>query len=100
MYEDEPGFRFAYYSDGFFSFAVFETPSVVRLEEGGIYEFGGFDYRRAFSPGQATYAWEARSGGMAVVGDLPPDLHDEVLTALPTPQTPNIFRRLWRSLFG
>ncbi len=100
VYEDEPGFRFAYYSDGFFSFAVFETPSVVRLEEGGIYEFGGFDYRRAFSPGQATYAWEARSGGMAVVGDLPPDLHDEVLTALPTPQTPNIFRRLWRSLFG
>ena len=100
VYEDELGFRFAYYSDGFFSFAVFETPAVVRLEEGGVYELDGFEYRRAFSPGQATYAWEARSGGMALVGDLPPDLHDDILSALPAPDAPNIFRRLWRSLFG
>lgn len=100
LYEDELGFRFAYYSDGFFSFAVFETPTTVRLDEGGQVELGGFRYGRSFSPGQATYAWEARSGGMALVGDLPPDLHQEVLAALPKPQTPNIFRRIWRSLFG
>lgn len=100
VYEDQLGFRFAYYSDGFFSFAVFETPTMVRLEEGGVYELAGEEYRRSFSPGQATYAWEARSGGMALVGDLPPDLHDDILSALPTPQTSNIFRRLWRSLFG
>ena len=100
VYEDQLGFRFAYYSDGFFSFAVFETPALVRLEEGGVYELAGHQYRRAFSPGQATYAWEAQSGGMALVGDLPPDLHDDILSALPTPDTANIFRRLWRSLFG
>lgn len=100
VYEDDLGFRFAYYSDGFFSFAVFETPTMVELEYGDIYDLAGDPYRRSFSPGQATYAWEARSGGMALVGDLPPDLHADVLSALPTPRTPNIFRRLWRSLFG
>lgn len=100
LYEDELGFRFAYYSDGFFSFAVFETPSIVRLDEGQAIDFGEAEYLRSFSPGQATYVWEARSGGMALVGDLPPDLHEEVLTALPSPQNPNLFRRLWRTLFG
>lgn len=100
FYEDPLGFRFAYYSDGFFSFAVFETPEIVRLDDGGPVELGGFRYGRSFSPGQATYAWEAPSGGMALVGDLPPDLHDEILAALPKPDTPNIFRRIWRSLFG
>lgn len=100
LYEDPLGFRFAYYSDGFFSFAVFETPTTVRLEQGSSVEMGGFRYGRSFSPGQATYAWEAESGGMALVGDLPPDLHDEVLAALPKPDAPSIFRRIWRSLFG
>ncbi len=100
LYEDPLGFRFAYYSDGFFSFAVFETPTTVSLDEGGLVEMGGFQYGRSFSPGQATYAWEARAGGMALVGDLPPDLHDEVLAALPKPEAPNFFRRIWRTLFG
>ncbi len=100
LYEDLLGFRFAYYSDGFFSFAVFETPTTVRLDEGGTVDLAGFRYGRSFSPGQATYAWEATSGGMALVGDLPPDLHEEVLAALPRPDTPNFFRRIWRTLFG
>lgn len=100
LYEDPLGFRFAYYSDGFFSFAVFETPTTVRLDAGGTVDLEGFRYGRSFSPGQATYAWEVTSGGMALVGDLPPDLHDEVLAALPKPDTPNFFRRIWRSLFG
>jgi hypothetical protein len=37
---------------------------------------------------------------MALVGDLPPDLHEAVLEELPRPETPGLFRRLWRSLFG
>lgn len=100
LYEDELGFRFAYYSDGFFSFAVFETPSTVSLDEARSVEFGDASYRRSFTPGQATYVWEASSGGMALVGDLPPDLHQEVLESLPAPDNPNLFRRLWRTLFG
>lgn len=100
LYEDELGFRFAYYSDGFFSFAVFETPSTVRLQNAETVQFADVKYLRTFTPGQATYAWEARTGGMALVGDLPPDLHDEVLSSLPLPAGDNLFRRLWRTLFG
>jgi len=100
VYKDDEGFVFAYYSDGFFSFAVFETPAVVVLGEGSVATFAGGPYARSFSPGQVTFAWETLEGGMALVGDLPPDMHQEVLDGLPPPQDPGLFRRLWRNLFG
>jgi hypothetical protein len=100
VYEDEEGFTFAYYSDGFFSFAVFETPAVVTLEAGSAATFAELVYTRSFNPGQVTFAWETRTGGMALVGDLPPDMHEAVLAGLPTPYDPGLFRRLWRNLFG
>jgi hypothetical protein len=37
---------------------------------------------------------------MAMVGDLPPDMHEGVLAGLPAPEDPGLFQRLWRSLFG
>jgi hypothetical protein len=100
LYEDEVGFRFAYYSDGFFSFAVFETPTTVALPGAETVQFGDGTYQRTFTAGQATYVWETRLGGMALLGDLPPDMHEGVLASLPESRTPGIFRRLWRSLFG
>jgi len=100
IYEDEEGLRFAYYSDGFFSFAVFETPTTVALPDANPIQFGEGVYQRSFTAGQVTYVWETRSGGMALLGDLPPDLHESVLATLPPPEDPGILRRLWRSLFG
>lgn len=100
QYEDADGFRFAYYSDGFFSFAVFEAPTRVALEEVTTVTFGDKSYQRVFTAGQAIYSWEARNRGMALVGDLPPDLHQAALEALPAPHDPGLFRRIWRSLFG
>jgi hypothetical protein len=100
QYEDEDGLRFAYYSDGFFSFAIFETPAAVALPEATVVELGSGVYQRAFTAGQVTYVWETRSGGMALVGDLPPDLHEEVLAEMPTPESPGFLRRWWRNLFG
>lgn len=99
-YQDEEGFRFVYYSDGFFSFAVFETPTKVHLADGVDVELGDSVYRRFFTAGQVTLVWETRAGGMALVGDLPPDLHESVLANLPQPENPGLFRRLWRRLFG
>lgn len=96
----EDGLTFAYYSDGFFSFAVFETDVVVELDQGTRVEIDDGDYRRAFSPGQVTFVWETRSGGMALIGDLPPDLHEEVLAELPPPGRAGWWGRLWRGLFG
>jgi hypothetical protein len=100
VYEDEEGFVFAYYSDGFFSFAVFQTPAVVALDSSSAAVFGGQAYARSFSPGQVALAWETLAGGMALVGDLPPDMHEAVLAGLPAPEDPGLFRRLWRNLFG
>lgn len=100
QYEDEDGIRFAYYSDGFFSFAVFETPNAVELPEAQAVEFEGGTYLRVFTAGQVTYVWETEAGGMALVGDLPPDMHEEVLSAMPHPHDPGFFRRWWRSWFG
>ncbi|HLF42407.1 MAG TPA: hypothetical protein VJA46_02635 [Acidimicrobiia bacterium] len=100
IYEDGDDFTFAYYSDGFFSFALFQTPTVVELTDPGALTFEGSVYARSFSPGQVTFSWETRHGGMALVGDLPPDMHAEVLEGLPPPFAPGILQRIWRSLFG
>lgn len=100
QYEDEDGLRFAYYSDGFFSFAIFETPAAVALPEASVVELGSGVYQRAFTAGQVTYVWETRNGGMALVGDLPPDLHERVLAEMPGPESPGFLRRWWRNLFG
>lgn len=100
QYEDADGLRFAYYSDGFFSFALFQTPAPVVLPESVDVEFDSGDYHRAFTAGQVTYVWETLDGGMAIVGDLPPDLHEAVLSAVPHPDDPGFLRRWWRNLFG
>ncbi|HEX6946900.1 MAG TPA: hypothetical protein VF246_06085 [Acidimicrobiia bacterium] len=99
-YEDPGGLRFTYYSDGFFSFAVFQTPAMVPLPDAVLVSRNRGDYQRAFTAGQVFYTWEIERGGMALVGDLPPDMHDAVLDDLPEPERPGWFRRLWRSIFG
>lgn len=99
-YRDREGFTFAYYSDGFFSFAVFQTPVRIAVEDALPVDLEAGRYLRTFGPGQVTFAWETLTGGMALVGDLPPDMHPDVLAGLPHPQDPGFLRRLWRSLFG
>lgn len=100
QYEGEDGVRFAYYSDGFFSFALFETPTPVLLPDATVIELDSGEYQRVFTAGQATYVWEIEDSGMAMVGDLPPDLHETVLAEMPHPEDPGLFRRWWRALFG
>lgn len=99
-YLDDDGVSFAYYSDGFFSFAVFQTPSVVALPDPTTVDFDFGRYGRMFTPGQVMYSWETDEGGMALVGDLPPDLHATVLEAMPHPDNPGFLRKWWRALFG
>ncbi len=100
VYEDADGFAFAYYSDGFFSFAVFQARALVEVPGSVVAELDSGIYNRSFSAGYVTYAWQGGSGGMALVGDLPPDLHAAVLSEFPHPRDPGIFRRWWRALFG
>lgn len=100
QYRDDSGLRFTYFSDGFFSFAVFEARSEVVLPGGVLARVGDAIYHRVSSPGQVTYVWETESGVMALVGDMPTDLQESVLTELPPPSDPGFLRRVWRTLFG
>jgi hypothetical protein len=99
-YVDDAGLTFGYYSDGFFSFAVFESRVEIVLDGGVDHLVEGHSYLREFSPGQVTYTWPVQGGGMALIGDLPPDMHDQVLEELPSPYDAGFFRKLWRNLFG
>lgn len=100
QYRDDSGLSFTYFSDGFFSFAVFEARSEVVLPGGVLAQVGDAIYHRVSSPGQVTYVWETESGVMALVGDMPTDLQEAVLTELPPPSDPGFIRRVWRTLFG
>jgi hypothetical protein len=99
-YVDDAGLTFGYYSDGFFSFAVFESTVEIVLDGGADHVLEGYHYLRQYSPGQVTYTWPVHGGGMALIGDLPPDMHDQVLGELPSPYDAGFFRKLWRNLFG
>lgn len=99
-YQEESGVRFTYFSDGFFSFAVFEARTRVVLPGAVAVPLGDGVYQRASGPGQVTYVWETGSGIMAMVGDMPVDLQESVLAELPPPSDPGFLRRVWRTLFG
>lgn len=99
-YSDDDGLVFAYYSDGFFSFALFQTDAPVELPDPVVVDLASGRYTRSFTAGQVTFSWETVDKGMALVGDLPPDLHPQVLSEMPHPEDPGLFRRWWRALFG
>lgn len=100
VFSDDTGLSFAYYSDGFFSFAVFQSPIPIEASGSVAYETADGAYQREFAPGQVTFTWTVGSAGMALIGDLPPDLHAEILAGLDAPHDPGFFNRLWRSIFG
>lgn len=100
LYRDDSGLTFAYYSDGFFSFAVFESPSQVVLDDGSRVNIDKLSYDRQYNPGQVTYTWAIPTGWMALIGDLPPDMHEGVLSDLEPPYDPGLLRRFWRQIFG
>lgn len=93
----------AYYADGLFSFTLFVSEKAIEvpeLAEAPEVELASGKYTRQFYPGRVIFAWQTRAGGFVLVGDLPLDLQDEVLEALPAPGQANFFVRFWRGLFG
>ena len=93
----------SYYSDGLFSFSVFEskrgkTPS----EFADATRFGveGEVYRRIVTPTNVWVHWNTPDSSYVLVGDLPPDHLIAVLQTLPEPGDRSIFIQLWRRLFG
>lgn len=98
----EEGGVVGYYSDGLFSFTLLATMRPVVLDDAETVAttIDGGDYLRWFGAGQAIYVWDTESGGLALYGDLPLDLQEEVLAELPDPQRIGVLARWWRNLFG
>jgi hypothetical protein len=94
--------QMAYYSDGYFAFALYHVRgrfSVDAISEARDWENDLGTYSRWFRPGTVTLVWDTSAGGMALHGDLPFDMAERVLEGLPTPSRPGFFSRIL-SLLG
>ncbi|MFN2487539.1 MAG: hypothetical protein ABR609_13205 [Acidimicrobiia bacterium] len=92
----------AYYSDGFFAFALYHVEarfSVESISDAREWEGKAGTYWRWFLPGTTTLVWDTNEGGMALHGDLPVDMQTMVLAGLPAPSNPNFLSRILE-LFG
>ena len=91
-----------YYSDGFFAFALYHVPgrfSVSDIPDARTWTGDLGKYSRWFRPGTVTLVWDTTHGGLALHGDLPVDVQEAVLAALPAPSRPSFFDRIL-SLFS
>jgi hypothetical protein len=93
----------AFYTDGLFSFSVFETDRGATPEAfsaATTWLVGSKPYRRIVAPSQVWVHWNAPDRSYVLVGDLPPDHLEAVLGELPRPGERGVFARLWHRLFG
>ena len=93
----------AFFTDGLFSFSLFQVDANSRLDrfdDAASIELNDASYRRLITPTEIWVTW--KSGGVAyiLVGDLPPDHLEEVMVDLPGPEEPGLLGRLWRGIFG
>ncbi|MCJ7726331.1 MAG: hypothetical protein MUP76_08105 [Acidimicrobiia bacterium] len=103
VYDAGSGAVQAFYTDGVFSFSVFEAKRSGRpeaFERATEFEAGGDRYRRIITPTSTWVHWDAPDRSYVLVGDLPPDHLLRVLEDFPAPGNRSFFVRLWRNLFG
>lgn len=104
VYGAPGGARHSFYTDGLFSFSVFDRDGAVDVESMAVgsspYVVDGSEYRRLITPSEVWVLWTSGDHTFALVGDLPPDHLEDVLDDLPPPQRRNWFARTWRRLFG
>lgn len=92
-----------FYTDGLFSFSIFEAGRAVTLSEftdAVTFTTGGNDYSLLVRPTEIWVTWRTGRATMVLVGDLPPGHLENVLAELPDPDKPGFLQRLWRGLFG
>ena len=94
----------SFYTDGMFRFSIFE---LSRKTDGGplddkpSLEIGGRGgYHRLYNPAAVTMLWRTADQAYILIGDLPPDHLELVLSALPAPNRANPLKRAWRWMFG
>jgi hypothetical protein len=102
-YGGPAGSLHAYFSDGLFSFSVFESRRMrlpAAFEAGSDLVVAGDRYRMIVTPSHLWVAWSDAGRTYILVGDLPPDHLEAVLAEMPQPGEPNLLVKLWRRLFG
>ena len=93
----------AFYTDGLFSFSVFEAGLGTRpadFDSATRFEVDGVAYGRIVTPSNVWVAWSTPDRSYVLVGDLPPDHIEEVLRRLPKPGFRGVIMRLLFRLFG
>ncbi len=104
VYAGPQGANQAFYTDGLFSFSVFTMDGRVNwesaLDDELPYAADRFSYFRIINPGNLWVTWNSPGTAIALVGDLPPDHLEEVLSELPRPGTNGWMTRMWNRLFG
>ena len=92
-----------FYSDGLFSFSLFKFEGRAdseRFDDATAIELDNRRYDRLVNPGEMWVTWRSGGNTYVLVGDLPPDHLEQVLTELPQPGSRTLFSRLWKGLFG
>ncbi len=103
VYDAGGGAVQAFYTDGVFSFSVFEArrgDRPVEFDRATEFVTGGASYRRIITPTGIWVHWSAPDRSYVLVGDLPPDHLAAVLDRLPRPGNRGFLVRLWRRIFG
>ncbi|MGH8936976.1 MAG: hypothetical protein ACRDXD_12075 [Acidimicrobiia bacterium] len=93
----------AYYTDGLFSFSVFEISGLVdpgSLPDTTELAVTGRTYRMRVMPSELWVLWSGEGHSYLLVGDLPPDHLEAVLGELPAPRSDGLLSRLRRAVFG
>jgi hypothetical protein len=91
-----------FYSDGLFSFSLFEIHGRADIEEmadGTPFTANDSEYRIVVAPTESWVLWNSGSSTYVLVGDLPPDHMEQVLVDLPEPTHRNWLQRIWHNLF-
>lgn len=93
----------AFYTDGLFSFSIFLIEGQFEAESfagADVMSVDGSEYRWLLTPSDLWLHWAGDGHTFVLVGDLPPDHLEDVLSELPQPSQGSIFSRIWRGLFG
>lgn len=96
-YTGGDGIPQAFYSDGLFSFSVFEVGArqvAERFDDATVLRVDETEYLLVVQPTELWVAWERGDDGLVLVGDLPPDHLRRVLQDLPEPRRPNLLERI------
>lgn len=102
-YAVEGGGVHGYYSDGLFSFSVFQTgrgAPPAAFDAATRFGVDGGIYLRVVTPTVVWVYWAAPDHSYVLVGDLPPDHLASALEDLPAPGERGLLVRMWRRLFG